>query len=140
METEIVSRKENPLLDRVEIEFRTRHPNEPTPTRDLIREEIAKIAKAKKNLVIIDGMRSEFGKPETTGYAKVYKSKEKVFSVEREHILIRNGLLKPKKEPKKKEEVAEKEEAEKEEAEEEKEKEEEPKTSEAEKEEGSKQE
>ena len=108
METEVLSRRENPLLERVEIEFRTRHPSEPTPTRDALREEIAKIAKAKKDLVIIDRMDSDFGKPETTGYAKAYKSKEKALSVERTHILVRNGLLKPEKEPAKKEPVTEK--------------------------------
>jgi small subunit ribosomal protein S24e len=102
METEVLSRKENPFLDRVEIEFRTSHPNEPTPTRDALREEIAKIAKAKKGLVIIDRMDSDFGKPETIGYAKVYKSEEKALSVERKHILVRNGLLKAEKAPPKK--------------------------------------
>ena len=102
METEVLSRRENPLLDRVEIEFRTRHPSEPTPTRDALREEIAKIAKGKKDLVIIDRVDSDFGRPETTGYAKVYKNKDKILSVERKHILIRNGLLKPEKKPEKK--------------------------------------
>jgi len=102
METEVLSRRENPLFERIEIEFRTRHASEPTPTRDALREEIAKIAKAKKDLVIIDSMDSDFGRPETTGYAKVYKSKDKILSVERKHILIRNGLLKPEKEPAKK--------------------------------------
>ncbi len=102
METEVLSRRENPLLDRVEIEFRTRHSSEPTPTRDALREEIAKIAKAKKDLVIIDRMDSDFGRPETTGYAKIYKNKDRILSVERKHILIRNGLLKPEKKPAKK--------------------------------------
>lgn len=103
METEVLSRRENPLFERIEIEFRTRHASEPTPTRDALREEIAKIAKAKKDLVIIDRMDSDFGRPETAGYAKVYKSKDKILSVERKHILVRNGLLKAeKKEPPKK--------------------------------------
>ncbi|MCJ2556950.1 MAG: 30S ribosomal protein S24e [Candidatus Thermoplasmatota archaeon] len=102
METELLSRKENPLFERIEVEFRTRHASEPTPTRDALREEIAKIAKAKKDLVIIDRMNSDFGRPETTGYAKIYKSKDRILSVERKHILIRNGLLKPEKEPAKK--------------------------------------
>ena len=116
METEVLSRKENPLFERIEIEFHTRHASEPTPTRDALREEIAKIAKAKKDLVIIDRMDSDFGRPETSGYAKVYKSMDKILSVERKHILIRNGLLKPEKEaakrkpePKKKPEAEKKE-------------------------------
>lgn len=102
METEVLSRRENPLFERIEIEFHTRHTSEPTPTRDALREEIAKIAKAKKDLVIIDRMDSDFGRPETSGYAKVYKSMDRILSVERKHILVRNGLLKPEKEPAKK--------------------------------------
>jgi len=102
METELLSRRENPFFERIEVEFRTTHASEPTPTRDALREEIAKIAKAKKDLVIIDRMDSDFGRPETTGYAKIYKSKDKILSVERKHILIRNGLLKPEKEAAKK--------------------------------------
>lgn len=102
METEVLSRRENPLFERIEIEFHTRHASEPTPTRDALREEIAKIAKAKKDLVIIDRMDSDFGRPETSGYAKVYKSMDRILSVERKHILVRNGLLKPEKEPAKK--------------------------------------
>jgi small subunit ribosomal protein S24e len=109
METEVLSRRENPLFERIEIEFHTRHASEPTPTREALREEIAKIAKAKKDLVIIDRMDSDFGRPETSGYAKVYKSKDKILSVERKHILIRNGLLKPEKEPAKKKPEPEKE-------------------------------
>ncbi|MFQ6107140.1 MAG: 30S ribosomal protein S24e [Thermoplasmata archaeon] len=116
METEVISRKENPFLERVEIEFRTRHPKEPTPTRDALKEEIAKVAKAKKDLVIIDKMRSDFGRPETIGYAKVYKSKDKALSVERKHILVRNGLLKAEKEPAKKKKPEERKEAQAEEA------------------------
>ena len=118
METEVLSRRENPFFERIEVEFRTMHASEPTPTRDALREEIAKIAKAKKDLVIIDRMDSDFGRPETTGYAKIYKSKDKILSVERKHILIRNGLLKPEKESaKKKPEPKKKPEAEKKEPE-----------------------
>jgi len=37
-------------------------------------------------------MNSEFGKTETMGYAKVYKTKEAAMKYEREEILIRNKL------------------------------------------------
>lgn len=93
MQAEIVSRKENPLLKRVEIEFRIVHHGEGSPTRDTAREEIAKLAKAPKDRVIIDNMRSQFGKPETVGYAKIYDSREDALEVEREHILARNEFI-----------------------------------------------
>jgi small subunit ribosomal protein S24e len=37
-------------------------------------------------------MQSEFGKMETFGYAKVYKTKDAAMKYEREHILVRNKL------------------------------------------------
>jgi small subunit ribosomal protein S24e len=35
-------------------------------------------------------MKTEFGKRETVGYAKVYESEDRLREVEREHILKRN--------------------------------------------------
>lgn len=124
MQAEIVSRKENPLLKRIEIEFKIVHHGEASPTRDIAKEEIAKLAKAPKERVIIDSMNSQFGKPETLGYAKVYDSKEDALAIERKYILGRNKLIEleakkkikkveappakePKEEPKPKEAEAE---------------------------------
>lgn len=100
MQAEIVSRKENPLLKRVEIEFKIVHHGEASPTRDIAKEEIAKLAKASKERVIIDSMNSQFGKPETLGYAKVYDSKEDALAIERKHILGRNKLIELEKKKK----------------------------------------
>ncbi|UCD92643.1 MAG: 30S ribosomal protein S24e [Methanobacteriota archaeon] len=93
MQAEIVSRKENPLLKRIELEFKIVHHGEGTPTRDTVREEIAKLAKAPKERVIIDHMNSQFGKLETQGYAKVYESKEDALEIERKYVLGRNKLI-----------------------------------------------
>ena len=92
MELQVVAKKENPLLKRVEVTFKAVHKSEPTPTRDAIRSELAKQLKAPKESVIVDRSESSFGKFETLGYAKVYKSKEEALSVERSHILVRNKL------------------------------------------------
>ncbi len=94
MQAEIVDRKENPMLKRVEIQFKIVHHGEGTPTRDIIREEIAKLAKAPKERVVIDSVDSQFGKPLSMGYAKVYDSKEDALEFERKHILGRNELIK----------------------------------------------
>lgn len=100
MQAEIVSRKENPLLKRVEIEFKVVHHGEGTPERNAIKEEIAKLAKAPAERVIIDNVDSQFGKPHSIGYAKIYDSKEDALAFERKHILARNELIKLEKKKK----------------------------------------
>ncbi len=92
MELQVVAKRENPLLKRVEVTFKAVHKAEPTPTRDAIRSELAKQLKAPKETVIVDRSVSSFGRYETRGYAKVYQSKEEALSVERSHILVRNKL------------------------------------------------
>jgi small subunit ribosomal protein S24e len=93
MQAEIVSRKENPLLKRIEIQFKVVHHGEGTPQRDTVKEEIAKLAKAPKDRVVIDHMDSQFGTTHTLGYAKIYDSKEDALAFEKKHILGRNKLI-----------------------------------------------
>ena len=92
MEIEIVNKVENELLDRTEVTFKAVHPKEGTPQREAVREKISSLLKAPKERVIVDSMNSEFGKMETMGYAKVYKTKEAAMKYEREHVLVRNKL------------------------------------------------
>ncbi len=101
MELQVLTRKENPLLKRVEVTFKAVHKAEPTPTRDALRSELAKQLKSAKDAVIVDRSNSSFGRYETLGYAKIYKSKEEALSIERSHILVRNKRKEP--EAKKKE-------------------------------------
>lgn len=102
MEVEVVSKKENILLDRTEIRFKAMHPKEGTPQREAVRDKISALLKAPKERVIVDSMDSEFGKTETVGYAKVYKTKEAAMKYEREEILVRNKLKEKVKVEKKK--------------------------------------
>src|SRR3989449_7690891 len=95
MQLEVLQRKENPLLKRVEVTFKATHKAEPTPTRDALRAFLAKELKAMKDIVVIDYQASTFGRYETVGAAKVYKSKEEALAVERKHILVRNKLIEP---------------------------------------------
>ncbi len=108
MELQVVTKKENPLLKRVEVTFKAIHKAEPTPTRDAIRAELAKQLKAGKDAVVVDRSVSSFGRFETVGYAKVYKSKEEALAVECSHILVRNKLKEPEVKEKKEGEKAEK--------------------------------
>jgi ribosomal protein S24E len=109
VEIEIISRKNNEFLHRVELEFKISHPNEASPKRGSVKSAIAKIENAKAELVVIDSMHTEYGHSSLKGFAKVYKNKEDALSLERKHILMRNGLIaaekkeqkekKPKPEP-----------------------------------------
>jgi len=90
MDVEIIDQRQNPLLNRKEIKFKILHPKEPTPNRDSARDKIASMSNAKKEQVIIDSLDTTFGKSETTGYAKVYPSKEEAMKNERKYELIRN--------------------------------------------------
>lgn len=92
MELEIVSEKDNPLLERVELEVTIRHEGEPTPKRDEIRELVATQRKAEKARVIVDHMTSTFGKGETHGYVKVYGNKRAALAIEERPIIERHGL------------------------------------------------
>src|SRR5256714_8395936 len=95
MQLEVIQRRENPLLKRTEVSFKAIHKAEPTPTRDAVRAFLAKELKATKDIVVIDSQASTFGRYETVGYAKVYKTKEEALAVERKHILVRNKLIEP---------------------------------------------
>jgi len=113
MEIEIVSRKENMVIGRTEVVFKAVHLNEKTPKRSEIKEKLVELLGVSKGNVIIDNMKPEFGRPESSGYAKVYKNIEDVKGLESDYILMRNNLLekkakekkKPEEEGKEKEEV-----------------------------------
>lgn len=92
MNIEIVDRKENALLERVEVRFRVLHENAATPKRDEVREKLAGLLSTKKNNVVVDSMASSFGKQVTSGYARVYPSTEKMGKLEEASLLKRNGL------------------------------------------------
>ena len=102
MEVEIVSKKENVLLDRTEVKFKVVHPKEGTPKREDVRDKLSSAVKAPKERVIVDSMDSEFGRTVTVGYAKIYKTKESAIKFEREQILVRNKLKEKKAKAEKK--------------------------------------
>lgn len=105
MEIKLVSKAENKLLNRLEVQFVVSYDEGATPTRDAVRDELAKVLKVKGGPLVIDHINTEFGKRESKGYAKVYNSMEDAARVERKHILERNRLLEQKPEKVEGEEV-----------------------------------
>ena len=94
MDIQVVSEKSNPILKRREISFKVIH-DEATPSRKSIVERLAATQNSKVGLVFVDGLKTEFGKRETIGYAKIYETEERAKQIERAHIIERNTFAKP---------------------------------------------
>ncbi|MEA1957101.1 MAG: 30S ribosomal protein S24e [Euryarchaeota archaeon] len=95
MEIEITKKDDNLLLKRKEVFFRLKHDEKSetkgaSPSRAQAREILIKKLRCKPNLLVIDKMRTEFGKRETVGYAKVYENEERLKEIEREYIIRRD--------------------------------------------------
>ena len=95
LELEVIDRTENPLLGRVQVSFRIRHDGAATPGRKEVRELLSKELKAAKEGIVLDRLRSEFGKGSSVGYAKLYPTKAAAQQLEPQHKLQRNGLEPP---------------------------------------------
>ena len=88
---EVTERKENPLLDRVEIHFVWNHANSPTPSRTDIRAAAARAEPgAKEELVFVKDVNTRFGMAQTTGMALVYGSAESA-ELEPEYVKSRHS-------------------------------------------------
>ena len=92
MEIEIESKRNNPLLSRTEVQFTIKHEGQGTPNREIIRTELAEKLNVKKENVVVNVINSSFGIQETTGYAKIYKSAEKLEDLERKYVIKRNKI------------------------------------------------
>ena len=93
MDIQVIEEKSNPMLNRREVVFKVIH-DEATPSRKSVAERLAATMNSKPGLVFVDSLRTEFGKRETVGYAKIYETAERARQVERPHIVERNTFAK----------------------------------------------
>jgi small subunit ribosomal protein S24e len=94
LDIQVMDEKNNPILNRREIVFKVIH-DESTPTRKSVVEKLAATQNSKVGLVYVDSLKTEFGKRETVGYAKIYETAERAKQIERAHIIERNTFSKP---------------------------------------------
>jgi ribosomal protein S24E len=88
---EITNRKENPILNRVEIAWEWRHVGESTPTRNEIIDAVVKMEPgATKDCVLVKSVSTRFGQPLTTGNAFVYGNRSDL-EKEPKYILARHS-------------------------------------------------
>ncbi|WP_457619735.1 30S ribosomal protein S24e [Methanopyrus sp.] len=77
-------------MHRREVKFVVRHEDGGTPRKSEVLRKLAVILDVDKEVVLIDRMEPEFGKRETRGYAKVYKSVEHLEDIEPEYMIERH--------------------------------------------------
>ena len=90
---EIKSRKENKILNRVEISFSWKHDKKSTPSRKEVMDLVQTLEPgSNRDLIVVKDCSTRFGQPLTTGLAYVYSSKE-AMSVEPGYIFKRHESL-----------------------------------------------
>ena len=94
MDIQVIEEKNNTILNRRELIFKAIH-EEATPSRKSVVERLAATQNSKVGLVYVDNLKTEFGKRETIGYAKIYETAERAKEIERAHIIERNTFNKP---------------------------------------------
>jgi small subunit ribosomal protein S24e len=94
LDIQVIEAKNNAVLNRREVVFKVIH-DESTPSRKSVVERLAATLNSKVGLVYVDSLKTEFGKRETIGYAKIYETAERAKQVERAHIIERNTFNKP---------------------------------------------
>jgi len=94
LDIQVIEAKNNAILNRREIVFKVIH-DESTPSRKSVVERLAATQNSKIGLVYVDSLKTEFGKRETIGYAKIYETAERAKEIERAHIIERNTFTKP---------------------------------------------
>ena len=97
MKLTIQEKKENQLFNRTEIIAEITHENEPTPSREDIKENLSAKLNVEKELIVIKKLNSQFS-PQTKCEALVYKNREDLEKTEHQYILKR-GVPKEKAKP-----------------------------------------
>ena len=99
MEVKIISKKDNPLLKRMETGFKIEQGLQTkTPLRLEVKRALSIELKTSEELVFIKRMKTLTGTHTTVGVAHVYEDEKQARSVEPEYILKRNKPLEQKKE------------------------------------------
>lgn len=89
MEVEIISKKDNTLFGRQEIEFAVTQATS-TPSRKDLREKVAAQVNADAKTMVIDVLDTSFGTADLKGIARVYKNEKDMKRIELAYVVKRN--------------------------------------------------
>ncbi|KAI7883111.1 40S ribosomal protein S24, partial [Lichtheimia hyalospora FSU 10163] len=82
----------NRLLQRKQMVVDVIHPARPSISKDELREKLAKMYKANKEVISVFGFKTHFGGGKTTGFALIYDNVEALKKFEPKYRLVRVGL------------------------------------------------
>lgn len=88
MELEIIKDKTNPVLKRREVYLRIK--SKTTPSRIEVKNKLAAMLDSKPELIVIEKLRSVFGKQETIGIADIYEDEERLKQLAQKHLIARD--------------------------------------------------
>ncbi|HTY74849.1 MAG TPA: 30S ribosomal protein S24e [Candidatus Nanoarchaeia archaeon] len=91
MELKIISKKENPVLKRTEVQFTVEHTQAKTPGRLDIKRSVASQLQVNDKLVFIKKMSTKTGTSMTVGEANAYQSEAQAKIIEPSYIIKRNS-------------------------------------------------
>lgn len=101
MELKIISKKDNPLLKRKEVQFKVEHTQGKTPARLDVKRSLASELQANEKLVFVKKMGTKTGTCTTVGVAHVYETEAQADHIESDYMIKRNNPPeKPKEEAK----------------------------------------
>lgn len=87
---EVVEKRPNPLLNRLELDIVIYHLSGGTPSRFEVRKAIAEQFNAPLDCVIIRRLITEYGIGRTRGHVHVYESPERAREIEPEYLIARD--------------------------------------------------
>jgi small subunit ribosomal protein S24e len=90
MDFEFTRDERNELLNRRELSFTLTFEGA-TPSRQTIQSKIAALQNQKEDLVVLDSLKTSFGKMEVSGVARIYDDVESKQQTEREYLLKRGA-------------------------------------------------
>lgn len=92
MEIQIIEEKDNPLLERKEIQLRVIQ-DAGSPKISDLRKKIAAQLSLDENLFVVQRVYAEYGMNESRCVLKIYNTEERLKAVEAVHVLRKNGLV-----------------------------------------------
>jgi ribosomal protein S24E len=94
MKLEIIEKKEQKLLSRLEVKARTGFEGSATPSNDDVKAAIAKETGKDVKLVVVQNIYTDFGTASATIFAHVYDNEEKLNELETTHKKAKKGEAK----------------------------------------------
>lgn len=95
VELEIISKKENPLLKRIEARFSVAHAGRPTPTKKDVTHALSEEFSTKPELVVVDGYWTKSAGLAAKGVARIYQDKQSLETAEIRKSGAKNKKGKP---------------------------------------------